>query len=389
MADDGGIPQIGFSMPSVRISTLLYALASGAVLFCAWRPVSALPQFVLPAQPTTVSKTPHFETHLLPQYVGGMEVHSATIALLPDGDRLAVWYAGSTEAAPDVALYQSRFHGGMWQTPRPIMTAEKAGAAEHRYTRRIGNPSMFRDSAGKLRLFFVSVSFGGWAGSSINQSVSEDDGETWSPPQKVVSSPLFNLSTLVRHPPVPLEDGGFYLPAYHETIRKFPELLQFDRDGKLVRKVRSATQQGSLQPVLVSVGPHEALCYLRDRCYGDGKVLCQHTHDGGRGWTAPAPLNLPNPDAPVAAGRLADGTFVLVYNPTGDSRRKLAIAASRDGKSWKQIMMLEDGAGPLDEFSYPTLLIDGDGIDVTYTFKRETIKHVRFNAAWIKERFHD
>ena len=376
-------------MPSVRISTLFYALASGALLVTAWRPASALPQFVLPRQSATTSKSPRFETHLLPQFMGGMEVHSATIALLPDGDRLAVWYAGSAEAAPDVALYQSRFHGGVWQTPRPIMTAEKAGAAEQRYTRRIGNPCMFRDNAGKLRLFFVSVSFGGWAGSSINQSVSQDDGETWSPAEKVISSPLLNLSTLVRHPPIPLADGGFYLPAYHETIRKFPELMQFDRDGKLVRKVRMAMQQGSLQPVLVPIGDREALSYLRDRCYFDGKVLCQQTQDGGRSWTAPAALDLPNPDAPVAAGRLGDGTFVLVYNATGDSRRKLAVAASRDGKNWRQLCMLEDGAGQLDEFSYPTMLIDGDCIDVTYTYNRKTIKHVRFNAAWVKERFHD
>jgi predicted neuraminidase len=47
----------------------------------------------------------------------------------------------------------------------------------------------------------VSVSYGGWSGSAINQLVSDDGGHTWPGARRLILSPLFNLSTLVRNQP--------------------------------------------------------------------------------------------------------------------------------------------------------------------------------------------
>ena len=40
----------------------------------------------------------------------------------------------------------------------------------NRYIRKLGNPVVTRDAAGRIWLFYVSVSVGGWSGSAINAS---------------------------------------------------------------------------------------------------------------------------------------------------------------------------------------------------------------------------
>ena len=88
---------------------------------------------------------------------------------------------------------------------------------------------------------------------------------------------------------------------------------------------------------------------------------------------------LPNPSAGIDAVRLADGRFALVYNPSPTGRAKLDIAISADGKSWKRAAALEDSAG---EYSYPAMIQTRDGrVHVTYTWKRERIKHVVLDPA--------
>ena len=54
---------------------------------------------------------------------------------------------------------------------------------------------------------------------------------------------------------------------------------------------------------------------------------------------------LPNPSAGIDALRLADGRFLLVYNPTATGRGKLDLALSADGKSWTPALALEDAQG--------------------------------------------
>ena len=83
---------------------------------------------------------------------------------------------------------------------------------------------------------------------------------------------------------------------------------------------------------------------------------------------------LPNPSAGIDAVRLADGRFLLVYNPTASGRSRLEVAVSRDGRSWRSTAVLEDGPG---EYSYPAIVQARDGrVHVTYTWRRERIKHV-------------
>lgn len=48
---------------------------------------------------------------------------------------------------------------------------------------------------------------------------------------------------------------------------------------------------------------------------------------------------------------------------------------SFDGDTWKEMLVLEDQ--PSGEFSYPAIIRRSNGtIDITYTYNRETIKHI-------------
>ena len=77
---------------------------------------------------------------------------------------------------------------------------------------------LFSDSDGRLWLIYVTVSIGGWSGSSLNVTMSEDEGRTWTRSRRLTLSPFLNLSELVKNAPVALTDGGSAVPIYHEFV---------------------------------------------------------------------------------------------------------------------------------------------------------------------------
>ena len=379
-------------MAHLRRESVIFLLAGLIVLAGCWRAALPASRFARPSpldSDGTRSIPAAFERRLIQRADGIQEVHSAALVRLPGGDLLTVCFGGSSECALDVVLYQARFRNGAWEKMKVVMSPQAAGRAEHRYVRRLGNPSLHRDEQGRLHLFFVSTSMGGWSVSSINQMISTDDGETWSDPQRLITSPFFNLSMLVRHPAVPLQDGGFALPIYHELCGRYGEILRFDAAGRFACKTRMHPQRYIAQPCLVPLDERHAVTYVRNNNESIQQLLQMTTSDGGATWTAPQALPLPGFDAPVAAVRLRDGTLLIAYNPSRD-REEIRLAASTDGKTWTDLMTLDEkGTGAkdgYDEYAYPTMLLNNDTIDLTYSYRRTAIRHLRFNAAWVRER---
>jgi predicted neuraminidase len=127
----------------------------------------------------------------------------------------------------------------------------------------------------------------------------------------------------------------------------------------------------AIQPTILahSATRLQVLCRSRQRV-----VTQAWSEDAGRTWSAMSATSLPNPSAGIDAVRLADGRFLLVYNPTATGRTPLVIAASRDGRGWRMAATLEDAPG---EYSYPALIQARDGrVHVAYTWRRERIRHV-------------
>ncbi|MFM6943193.1 MAG: exo-alpha-sialidase, partial [Aquirufa sp.] len=92
-------------------------------------------------------------------------------------------------------------------------------------------------------------------------------------------------------------------------------------------------------------------------------------------WTPLEASHLVNPNSGIDAVTLKDGRHVLVYNPVQKGRSPISVAISTDGKIWKDIATVENEPG--QEFSYPAVIQTSDGkVHITYTWKRQKIKHV-------------
>ena len=93
-----------------------------------------------------------------------------------------------------------------------------------------------------------------------------------------------------------------------------------------------------------------------------------------KSWSVPQPINLPNPNSAIDAVMLQDGRALLMYNHSARNRSPLNVAISEDGRTWQAVLVLENGRG---EYSYPAVIQSRDGlVHITYTWKRERIKHV-------------
>jgi predicted neuraminidase len=300
--------------------------------------------------------------------------HASSLALASDGGVLVAWFAGTREGAADVRIEMLKVGPGTERLRWTALTREQLQAGVRRSIRKLGNPSICRDSQGILHLFVVSVSVGGWSGSAINHMTSTDDGRTWSVPRRLILSPLLNFSSLVRAPAIALADGGLGLPAYHECVTKWPVWARLDAQGSIVGADRMPQPGPALQPAVAALSSESAVAVLRRGRGSPPQVLSNRTGDAGASWAAAPDTGVPNPDSGVALLRLADGTLMMACNPLESGRHLLQLFLSKDGgASWTPSAVIERGNGG-EEFSYPSLLQDSRGtVHLSYTRNRTAI----------------
>jgi predicted neuraminidase len=377
--------------PDLTIRVALAVAAALAMLaFWAFGMVHRqAPGFAPPAEPSTGSAAPRF----LERFASNgetPEVHAATA--YADGDGLtAFWYGGTREGARDVAIYQARLVGDQWEKPRAVVQRRQMKSELNRHVRKIGNPIVYRHPDGRIWLFFVTVSVGGWAGSAISLSESVDNGETWSRARRLVTSPFFNLSTLVKGSAIRYADGTIGLPVYHEFLGKFGEMLRIGPEGRVLDKTRFTTGRHALQPEIAILGPRRAVGILRYAGEAPRRVLYMVTDDAGRTWSQPQKIHLPNPDSAVELLALGGGRLLGVFNDLEEARWRLVLGVSDNlGKDWRTIKVLEQQQDPNDvnryQFSYPWILRAADGdFHLLYSWNRTRIKHIEFNQSWLEQ----
>ena len=345
------------------------------------------------ALPKVVIPTP--QSNWLPD-TGAPSVHAASLIALKDGAVRAFWFAGSREGATDVSIYSSVYdsHSANWSAPTVVMDRISAEKGLSRYIAKLGNPVPSRLADGRLQLFFVTVSIGGWAGSSISAITSDDEGLTWSNPQRLISSPLLNLSTLVKSPSISFTDGLLGVPAYHEWIGRFGEFLRIDA-GQVIDKRRMSSGRSAIQPLVFVSDAQDASAYFRQaRSAGLPKQIpVSKTQNAGQTWQWSEDLAIANPNSAVAGVALKSGARILALNniETGRHRLVLMMSNSQSGQ-WQVIEVLEDDESLADaqrkEFSYPYLItVNGDDAHLVYTWDRKKIRHRYFSAAWLKHAF--
>ena len=301
--------------------------------------------------------------------------HASTIVETHHG-LLAAWFGGSGEGAKDVGIWMSRRDGRGWSAPVEVADGRQADGTRQP----CWNPVLFQPSRGPLVLFYkVGPSPREWWGLA---RTSTDDGRSWSDAVRLPSGILGPI----RAKPLELpggdvlagsstEDAGWVVHMERWTPPDPASPAAWRRSGPL----NDPKVFAAIQPTIL---PHEGrrlqiLCRSRQ-----GVVTEALSEDGGATWGAMAATALPNPSAGIDALRLADGRFLLVSNPTTTDRRRLEVAVSADGQTWRRAALLEDAPG---EYSYPAVVQSRDGrVHVTYTWRRERIQHVVLDPAAIR-----
>lgn len=314
-------------------------------------------------------------------------VHSANVIEKLDGGLFATWFGGSSEGDKDVVLWGADFSqdSQSWSMPRRIIGPAETQSALGRYIKTVGNSVLVRGKQGELWLYYVTVSMGGWAGSSLNAILSLDDGKNWDAPRRLISSPFFNISTLNKNPAVYYSNDTIGLPVYHEFFGKFAELLLIDNAGRVVDKARITHGRHSIQPLILPIGPQQALALMRYTGPTSGRVLASRSDDSGQSWSKVKRLALPNPNSAITGLRRPDGSLLMVFNDTESERNSLALAVSRDdGRSWHTVKNFEKSGDTNSEFSYPYLIRCADGtMHLLYTWNRKRIRHIAFNDNFV------
>ncbi|MBZ5588238.1 MAG: exo-alpha-sialidase [Acidobacteriia bacterium] len=374
-----------------RATWISFGVITGIYLWAGVRAVGVVSRATVGFSVETIGHgdaEPSFSEGFVDHDTGRM-VHVASLSELSDGRLVAVWYSGSHEGSGDVALYlatRGREKGAAWSQPHEVASPASVARELHRPVGKVGNAVVFIDGEGRLAMVFVTMPFGGWALSSLNVKLSADGGTSWLPAQRLTSSPLFNLGTLVKNKPLRLADGSLLLPISHEFLGRFPGFLQLssrDQTMEVVAMRRLCGGRRFLQPAAVALDAQTALALLRSARAGETIGVARST-DGGASWSEPAPSHLPNPDAGLDAVALSQGRVLLAFNDQRSGRSRLDLALSTDaGANWSTVTTLEDEPGA--EFSYPFLLRGHDGsTHLVYTWKRSRLKDLTFNEAWIE-----
>jgi len=327
---------------------------------------------------------------------GAPSVHAASLIALKDGAVRAFWFAGSREGAPDVVINTAVFDPktNAWAAPTVVIDRVGAEKGLSRYIAKLGNPVPARLPDGRLQLFFVTVSIGGWAGSSISTMLSDDDGLTWGRPQRLITSPFINLSTLVKSPAVQMTDGRLGLPAYHEWIGRFGEFLRLDTT-QVIDKRRMSSGRSAIQPAVFVNEAQDATAYFRQtRSAGQAKhIPVSHTQNAGQSWQSVADLEIDNPNSAVAGLTLKSGAHLLVLNNIEAGRYRLVFMMSNPKLGqWQVVEVLENDEALPDqerkEFSYPYLIsASGNDAHLVYTWDRKKIRHLYFSSAWLERAY--
>lgn len=313
-------------------------------------------------------------------------VHAGSMVELEDGRLRAFWFAGTREGAADVAIHSAVFDPATatWSDERPVLTREQLARGWGRHVRKLGNAVPVLDADGRMRLFVVAVSFGGWGGSRIVALESFDQGATWQFDTALATSPFLNISTLVKTPPIRYSDGTIGLPVYHEMVGKFGEILRLDRDNRILGKARIGHGRKAIQPlVLVDTLTH-AVSFLRNENEpNNGYAYLSHSSDGGWQWQPLEYSSLENPSSALGGVAMGPGHWLIAANCNRFERDDLCIRETRDGgRHWENRWFFHDRAAWRgDELAYDEFedLVDDELVGILPADQRKLLTRVREN----------
>ena len=360
--------------------------------------------------------------------------HGSSLAELPNGDILAVWYNGSGErTADDVKVEAARLRKGDAAWGGRYTIADVPGFPDC-------NVALLLDSRERLWMVWPTIIANEWHTALLNYRISTSFTDASTPPVWDVAAPLLfqprNFEAKVRQTvepllekavagsrehrelkqalekagdkyymrmgwmprahPLELPTGRILMPLYSDGY-DFSIVAYTDDGGRKWQGSEPIVGAGPVQPSIVRKKDGTLVAYMRDNGPPPKRLIVSTSSDDGVTWSQVRDSELPNPGAGAEVIALRDGTWALIYNDQERERWSLAVALSDDeGATWKWQRHLErdergKGAG---SFHYPSLIQARDGtLHATYSYflnhlprdaARKTIKHAHFNVEWVK-----
>ena len=330
------------------------------------------------------------------------QCHASTVS--PDG-RVAAWFAGTHEGTPDNRIV-------VWRDGATSVLDTGRDVAHW-------NPVLADGPDGLLWLFCkVGPRISEWV-TLVTRSA--DGGTTWEPARELVPGDTSGGRGPARTPPLRTAAGlwlaGGSVERWGAPARWEP-FVDVSPDGVAWERapipVDHAALRGAghIQPALWAgrAGPVALMRSTEGRAH-------RSTSPDGRAWTPAEPTGLPNNNSGLAAVALPSGRVACVHNPSADDwgeRCPLIVSLSDDdGLTWRAALVVDDGATPVDpsvphlldaharpgfapgdtgvvtsgvaEYSYPTAVVDGTDLVVTYTWQRRGIVLARLPIATLED----
>lgn len=361
--------------------------------------------------------------------------HGSSVVQAPNGDLLACWFHGSGERQSDDVMVQgSRRRAGSDTWEAPFVMADTPDLPDC-------NPVLFMDPRGKLWLFWVAIQDNQWGGALLKCRVSTDytgDGPpVWQwqdvihtrPREleerflKVVDTgmeaigPMLDAAPEIReevsaarerakdklhqrlgwmtriHPLMVSEKRmllGLYSDVFNCSVAAWTEDDGATWTCGTPILDESLLKISNIQPAFAQKKDGTVVVFMRDNGLPK-RIRRAESKDLGDTWSAVESMDIWNPGSSVDVVVLKSGAWLLVCNDTTDGRHKLTVYRSEDeGATWPVKRALENEPDKEDgSFSYPSMIQAADGtVHVTYSHTRKgvkgsTIKHARFNEAWV------
>ncbi|MBQ7961675.1 MAG: exo-alpha-sialidase [Clostridia bacterium] len=309
-----------------------------------------------------------------------------TFISLNDGRIMFVYsrFSGETwadDSVADIAALFSADEGETWSEPEIIFTHDEN--ADNYMC-----PSLFRMTDGNIGILYLRKDK-----ATINAvpffSHSDDEGKTWSTPEKITDDDE-NYYVIENDHAVVLSDGRIILPAnFHTgTVNGRKEIIEHglkcifasDDNGRTWREI--AERQDIPFADISETGLQETCVYQHSdgtlTAYSRTDLAFQFrctSEDNGKTWTSPVPARFfSSPDSPLLMKR-ACGYTLAVFNPIPNyttrscentwGRTPLMCAVSKDdGRTFPIILTLE--SDPNNGYCYPAIFDGGDYALISY-----------------------
>jgi predicted neuraminidase len=369
--------------------------------------------------------------------------HGSTVVELPGGDLLVCWFHGSGErTADDVVVSGARLRKGSSAWSAPFLLADTPGYPDTNTTMFLDPkqrlwllwPTILANEwHTALMKYRISSAYAGdgapkWEVSEVLHVTPDDrfaeavnrETDRWLATQpgndelrrhvtdlkKQAADKLSRrLGWMTRAHPFVLDGTRLIVPLYSDGF-SFSLMALSDDWGATWKTSTPLVGLGNIQPSLARKKDGTLVAYMRDNGPAPKRLMVSRSTDRGESWSAVEDSTVPNPGTGAEVQVLRNGNWLLIYNDLERGRYSLAVSLSEDeGRTWPWTRHLERDAPSADErqlgqYHYPSIIEAADGtLHATYSFfapaasvtadaegrlPRKSIKHARFNEAWIR-----